>query len=161
MFQQQARRNFFLCWGGFLLFLIGYFSSCHKAPSPLDASTYPDVSPERCFAGKAGSPRIIDMSLAGFLPHHPQTLRFLIKWEDNNANLKGGRYQFTVNGVTRSILSLPEARVSASSDGELELTLSLLDKEVNGQTQIRIELVMWDADGLASNRPLLVLEAKQ
>jgi hypothetical protein len=130
---------------------------CHSVPSVSDASAGEFMS-ERCFEPQAGSPTIQDLQFLGTLPHQHHTLRFKIDWRDTEANLRGGRYQFFTDGIPLSILPLPEMYIANASEGSFELLLPLKADNLAHGKQIRIELMLWDAKGLGSNRPLILLK---
>lgn len=148
-----------VCWLVRILplpLLIACLSGCHGMPSEPDAS----APPERCHQVIPGNPRVTKFTFLGGLPQQPQTLRFRVEWEDNNADLRGGTYRFFVNGEARALQSLSRSLVGEGPSGSFELLLPLSSIFLKPGTRVSVELLLKDKRATPSNRPLLVLERK-
>ncbi len=144
----NAMALFLLCWG---------LAGCPQASSPSDAGSFP----ENCYNPEPGSPVVRSFSFAGAIPQMPHVLRFAIDWEDSNANLKGGSFQFTVDGEKRSLQIIPDRLVSNNPSGSFSLSLVLSTSDFVEGRKVTVSLVLFDKTGRASNRPEMVLEVKR
>lgn len=147
--QKQCLGWWFIC---LVCLILG--GGCSPTAMPSDASS----PPESCFVPELGHPTIRKMSFLGSLPQQIQTLRFRIDWEDNQADLKGGSYQFFVDGEERTLLLFPEPLIGSGNAGAFELLLPLPVSMVVPGRRIRVELVLRDKRGTLSNRPSMILE---
>ncbi|TNE48837.1 MAG: hypothetical protein EP343_13190 [Deltaproteobacteria bacterium] len=144
----KAMALFLLCLG---------LSGCPPVSSSSDAGSLP----ENCYNPEPGSPVIRSFTFAGAIPQMPHVLRFAIDWEDANANLKGGSFQFTVDGEKRPLQILPDRFVSNNPSGAFSLSLVLSSSDFVEGRKVTVSFVLFDKGGLASNRPEMVLEVKQ
>lgn len=148
----------------FLFLFIGLLFQTQACPGPILDEPGPepiaDAGPlPRCFTPSTGDPVIEDFSYVDQVPGSPRVLRFRIKWSDSTGNLAKGTYQFIVDGTPQAKRELPDAVKAGERSGNVNLSIDLGTQALKNKQQIHLELQLWDADGNASNKPLLVLEA--
>lgn len=146
-----------LPWSIAWLLLCCMSLGCQPSPTNTDAGNLP----EACYSPKPGSPLIQSFKFAGAIPQSPHVLRFVVDWEDSNANLRGGSFQFSVDGVPRTLQILPNRLVPNDSSGTFSLSLALSTSDFVESRKVTVSLVIYDKEGLASNQPSMVLEVKK
>lgn len=152
------------------MMLVGYgmgLTSCGEATqSQGDAATVeksvPDTPEKRCFKASTGRPQIEALSYEGQVSGAAQKLRFLIRWEDAEGDLFGGKAQFFVDGKAGEVITLNDNAFKDKASGLSELILNLSNTKVlKAKQKIEIELLLTDSWKNTSNRPLIVLETQR
>lgn len=147
---------FLLCWGS-SMFTSQQACSPHS-PTPQDASL-PDTSPTQCFQSTPQTPIIREFTWLKV--QQERVLTFKVRWSDEEGNVLGGQYQFSLNKEPLTRLYLSESSVAEHAKaGTFELGLTLPKQTYSPQQKLRVGLQIWDARGNGSNRPYIVLEVQ-
>jgi len=148
-----------LLLGGLCLSLL-LVGGCPSPPGPGDAG---EATPEggtdrQCTPPSAEAPQVTAVAYKGQVPKQPYILRFAIDWSDPDNDLKGGTYQFVVDGTPLSRRFLPDEESLTGASGQLELPLLLDPSMTQGKAQLDVKLTLWDSAGNDSNQPQMVVE---
>ncbi|HAA53353.1 MAG TPA: hypothetical protein DCE42_01275 [Myxococcales bacterium] len=137
------------------------FASCQpNHPSTEPTSTDAGEPDIRCYQPAPGKPRIREITYQGQVLLTPRQLRFRVLWSDDDGDLSGGHFQFFWNGKPLAKKPLPKDELSGKTRGGVTLILSLPQEEtIQAQTQSTVELLLEDAEGHRSNRPLVTMES--
>lgn len=147
-----------------LLFLLCLASSACNQSTPTemtqDAGNTEAIPEQRCYAPAAGKPRLSTFDFLGQEALKPRTLRFRIAWEDGDANLHRGKYQFWIDDQALPPQDFPTEMASATS-GTIRLSLTLPKATYTPGESIKIAFEVRDEDDQRSNRPIVRLEAQR
>lgn len=140
-----------------------WLGGCPTPPGPGDAGEQTPESggDKQCSPPSAVAPQITGLTYEGTAKHQPYILRFAVSWTDPDRDLKGGSFQFVVDGTPLKRQALPSDDDSLNeASGTIELPMILDQSMVQGKDSLTAKLTLWDRDGNDANQPTFQVEIK-